>query len=336
MVCTMDKFRHSFGYEVSTFIRMKYTLLTSLLLLTTLLRSLAADTTSYVISIDHVGQSFDVRGTVFNHDTVRLVFPVWTPGYYQLMHYSQNISDFKAYSKNGIEIPVNKRAPHIWEIYSSEPQMTFEYKVKATRNFVATSYIASNYAYIMPASLIPSINRNNTAATSIVIDTQYRIETSLQKSGSNRFVASSIDELYDSPVLIGDIETLQPFFVHDKKHSFSGVLLGDFNRTEFIEDLAKIVTTASDVIGDIPYREYKFLAIGPGQGGIEHSTSTSFAFDGSHLATREGKLSMYSFLAHEYFHHYNVKRIRPIELGPFDYNRENRTNMLSVSEGATV
>jgi predicted metalloprotease with PDZ domain len=76
--------------------------------------------------------------------------------------------------------------------------------------------------------------------------------------------------------------------------------------------------------------------MGRGNGGIEHSNSSSNQFDGNSLSTPAGYLRWLSFIAHEYFHNFNVKRIRPIALGPFDYDQENLTNMLWVSEGLSV
>jgi predicted metalloprotease with PDZ domain len=89
-------------------------------------------------------------------------------------------------------------------------------------------------------------------------------------------------------------------------------------------------------LGEIPYRHYTFIAIEPGQGGIEHLNSTSFSFNNRELNSPAGMIDSLGFLAHEYFHHCNVKRIRPLALGPFDYDKPNLTNMLWVSEGFTV
>jgi predicted metalloprotease with PDZ domain len=119
-------------------------------------------------------------------------------------------------------------------------------------------------------------------------------------------------------------------------HYFIGYKLGDFDRQAFMDDLKRVVETASGIIGEIPYKHYTFIAIGPGGGGIEHLNSTTIAFSGTGLTADAAKKRMYSFLAHEYFHHYNVKRIRPIELGPFDYDNGSKTTMLWLSEGFTV
>ena len=100
--------------------------------------------------------------------------------------------------------------------------------------------------------------------------------------------------------------------------------------------MKSVVESAVDIIGDIPYKQYTFIAIGPGRGGIEHLNNTTVSFNGTRVDSGEGMNSMMNFLAHEYFHHYNVKRIRPFELGPFDYNNGSRTNLLWVSEGLSV
>ena len=103
-----------------------------------------------------------------------------------------------------------------------------------------------------------------------------------------------------------------------------------------MNNLKKVVEAAVAIIGDIPYREYTFIGIGPGRGGIEHLNNTTVSFDGRGLDTDEGLNRTLVFLAHEFFHNYNVKRIRPLELGPFDYDKPNRTNLLWVSEGLSV
>ena len=108
------------------------------------------------------------------------------------------------------------------------------------------------------------------------------------------------------------------------------------DRAKFTGDLKKIVEAAAALMGELPYRHYTFLIIGPGGGGLEHLNSTAVTLNSGSLANPQGYQGWLSFIAHEYFHLFNVKAIRPIALGPFDYDRENYTNMLWVSEGVTV
>jgi predicted metalloprotease with PDZ domain len=108
------------------------------------------------------------------------------------------------------------------------------------------------------------------------------------------------------------------------------------DRQRMTADLQRVAETATRLMGEIPYTHYAFLMVGAGNGGVEHLNSASIAFNGNSLSTEEGYLRWLSYVAHEYFHNFNVKRIRPIALGPFDYEAENLTNMLWVSEGLSV
>jgi predicted metalloprotease with PDZ domain len=142
--------------------------------------------------------------------------------------------------------------------------------------------------------------------------------------------------LYDSPILIGNQEYLH-FEVKGVPH-FVAIenVKEDVDRPKMVADLKTMVTAATQLMGDVPYQHYTFLMMGRGQGGIEHSNSSSNQFDGTSLSTPIGYLRWLSFICHEYFHSFNVKRIRPLALGPFDYDQENLTNMLWVSEGLSV
>jgi predicted metalloprotease with PDZ domain len=297
---------------------------------------------SFHISPERQSQSFHVVMEVRDskQDTVLLKIPSWTPGYYQLLHFGKNISGVRAHSSNGSPLPVLPDSANRWKVIGSERKsFTVEYHVTATRAFVATPYLDSTRGYISPPGVFMYVNGSIDIPATISIDLPkgWKAATGLEPGKkSNEFTAPDFDILYDSPILMGPLEELPSFTVQGVPHYFVGYNLGEFDRQEFVNDLKQIVETSVKIIGDIPYRHYTFLAIGPGPGGIEHLNSTTFGFSGSSLNTPAGKRRMYSFLAHEYFHHYNVKRIRPIELGPFDYDRENRTNMLWVSEGITV
>ena len=153
---------------------------------------------------------------------------------------------------------------------------------------------------------------------------------------NNSYNAVNIDDLLDSPILIGNLNILDSFQVKGKNHYFSGRQLDDFNTKDFIISVKKIVETATDIMQDIPYDDYSFISIGKGNGGIEQTNSTELTFNGELYNTPQGKQKLLNFITHEYFHHFNVKRIRPVELGPFNYSGINRTNSLWGSEGLNV
>jgi predicted metalloprotease with PDZ domain len=209
--------------------------------------------------------------------------------------------------------------------------------------FVGNVYLDETRGYITPGGLFMYLDAELRHPVTIQMKPYSKwsplVATGLDTIPGKYHVykADDFDVLYDSPFLMGDLEVLPPFTVKNKPHNFIGYKLPEFNRQGFMDDLKKIVETGSGIIGEIPYTHYTFLSIGAGGGGIEHLNSTSLSFSGGEgFNTPEARKRLYNFIAHEYFHHYNVKRIRPVELGPFDYSKENHTNMLWVSEGFTV
>ncbi|MCK8493350.1 M61 family peptidase [Spirosoma sp. RP8] len=278
-----------------------------------------------------------------DQETIDFKMPVWTPGYYQLMNYASSVANMQVTDAAGKPLQWEKTANSTWRVRANKtPSVTLSYDVKATRDFVAGNYLDDNKGYISPAGVFMYVPNQLQQPVTVTLH-PYSAWKPLVATGldsipgkPNTFTATNFDVLYDSPMLMGNLEQLPSFTVAGIPHYFVGYNIGNFDRNQFVADLKKIVQAGSEIIGDIPYKHYTFIAIGPGGGGIEHLNSTAISFDGSGLNTSQGKLRLYLFLAHEYFHHYNVKRIRPAALGPFDYDQENRTNMLWVSEGFTV
>ncbi|QGY42268.1 M61 family peptidase [Maribellus comscasis] len=277
-----------------------------------------------------------------NRDTIVLKMPKWMPGYYQILDYANNVSEINATAVNGQKIPIQKLNKNSWYITNQKNKaFSVHYKIKAERSFVALSFVDAEHAYIAPANTFLYIENLIQCPVSVKINPANEwsdIATGLQTiiGKNNEFSAPDFDILYDCPILIGNLEELPSFTVQGIEHRFIGYKLGDFDKISFVQKLKKVVEAATDLMGDIPYKKYTFIAIGPGQGGIEHLNNTTISFDGNSLRTTEAINRTLSFIGHEYFHHYNVKRIRPFELGPFDYDKINRTNQLWISEGLTV
>jgi len=282
---------------------------------------------------------FDCSG--IKQDSIEFKMPQWTPGYYQIMNFSGNVQNFSATDQSGKSVGWVKSAINCWKVNAARYPVVISYDVKTTRPFVATSYLDEERGYISPAGVFvypAGMIKNPVTLTVEPYQKWSTVATGLEavKGKKNVFIAKDFDVLFDSPILMGNLESLPSFSVKGIPHFFEAYKPGEFDRNLFMSDMQKIVATASGIIGDIPYDHYTFLSIGPGAGGIEHLNSASVSFSGDALKTKEGKIRVYNFLAHEYFHHYNVKRIRPIELGPFDYDNGSRTKMLWLSEGITV
>lgn len=269
--------------------------------------------------------------------------PVWTPGFYSLLNFAQYVENFHAADGQGHPLAWQKTSTNTWRVGADQsPVVTLAYDVRATRSFVGTCYVDASHAYIMPAGLCLYLDGQIKHPVTITLNprpTWTGLATGLDPVSASQphtFAAPDFDILYDSPILAGNLDELPAFEVRGVRHSFYGYNLGVTNGPEFISHLRDVIAAGVNVIGEVPYNHYTFIGIGPGRGGIEHLNSTSFGFSGASLTNHAGMIRELDFLAHEYFHNYNVKRIRPIELGPFDYERENRTRMLWVSEGLTV
>jgi predicted metalloprotease with PDZ domain len=276
----------------------------------------------------------------FKGDSIDLKMPVWTPGYYQRLDFANNIENFKVAIASGRTGGWRKLAGNTWRIDNSSASEILDYDVKTNRPFVGTPYLDEERGYILPPGIFLYPAGKIQHPVTIVIrpfEKWKDVATGLDSVVGKRYMytAANYDLLYDSPLLVGNLEELPLFLVKEIPHRFIAYKPGEFDQVQFMNDLKKIVETATNLIGDIPYKHYTFIGIGPGAGGIEHLNSATVSFSVNNQ-NRQSRLRMYFFLAHEYFHHYNVKRIRPIELGPFDYDNGSRTKMLWVSEGLSV
>jgi predicted metalloprotease with PDZ domain len=266
----------------------------------------------------------------------------WTPGYYQIMDFWKNVQNFKVTDQDGRALIWSKTANTIWRVKSENSAVVkISYDVRASVLFVANNYLDENRGYIIPGGLFMYLDQELRHPVTVKIK-PYSKWPGLFATGldtvhrqNHVYYADNFDVLYDSPILMGRLEVFPAFIVSGKPHYFIAYDMPATDKEEFMNNLQKIVETGSRIIGDVPYTHYSFLSIGKGGGGIEHLNSASLSFSEESFRTAKGRERMYNFIAHEYFHTFNVKRIRPIELGPFDYSKETHTNMLWVSEGFT-
>ncbi|MBM3312428.1 MAG: M61 family metallopeptidase, partial [Candidatus Aminicenantes bacterium] len=281
-----------------------------------------------------------LRADGFVAESLDFKMPVWMPGYYGLQKYPDNVLDFRAADGAGKPLEWEKSAANAWRVKTGNaPAVVLSYGVKATVQFIVHSYLDENRAYIAPVGVFmhPAGRLDHPATVKVVPYEKWKdVATGLDPvSGEpNVFSAPHFDVLYDCPILVSNLDRVT-FDVWGIPHSFVGWNLGDFDHPALASDLKRMVESAVAIVGDIPYKHYTFLAVGPGQGGIEHANSTAVSFGGFNPDSRRAAKGFLSFLAHEYFHLYNVKTIRPVELGPFDYDGPNRTRLLWMAEGFT-
>jgi predicted metalloprotease with PDZ domain len=270
-----------------------------------------------------------------------LKMPEWTPGYYRIMDYAKFVKDFHAEDGSGRPLPFDKTAKNTWHVRTGQvPSFVVSYDVYAFTRFVADSYLSDDGGFITPAGIFMHVAGHLKDPVTVTVRPGpgwKQVSTGLDPVPDHpqTFTARDFDTLYDCPILVGNQEILT-FEAAGLPHTVAAYDLGAFDRAKFTGDLRKIVEAAASLMGEFPYRHYTFLIIGPGGGGLEHLNSTAVTLNPGSLDDPRGYQRWLSFIAHEYFHLFNVKSIRPIALGPFDYDGENYTDMLWFSEGVTV
>jgi predicted metalloprotease with PDZ domain len=269
-------------------------------------------------------------------EKVDIVMPVWTPGSYLVREYARHVQDFNAIDASGNKLIWQKSSKNTWTIETKgAKEIRLSYRVYANELTVRTNELNDNHAFFTPAALLMYPKGQISAPSKVTINPykDWRIATGLPKTGDNTFAAENFDVLYDSPFEVGNFREVN-FEVQGKPHRFVVNGEGNLDIDKIAKDTTKIIEEAYKIFGELPYKDYTFILNLRGGGGLEHLNSTAlqwnrWGFTGSRYT------DFLTLVAHEYFHLWNVKRIRPDALGPFNYEAENYTKLLWVAEGGT-
>ncbi|MGI8811376.1 MAG: M61 family metallopeptidase [Pyrinomonadaceae bacterium] len=271
---------------------------------------------------------------------VELKMPVWTPGSYLIREYARNVQDFAVSTTAGKKLPWRKINKNTWQIDTSGVNsVTATYRVYSNELTVRTNELNDEHAFWNNAALLmfPKGQLRSPSTLRVIPYSNWKIATGLPALDSQpgSFRAPNFDILYDSPFEVSNYQEAD-FTVHGKPHRmiFSGE--GNYDLKKIEQDIPKIVEQGYKIFGELPYDNYTFLVNLRGGGGLEHLNSTALQFNRFGFKPAARYQDFLSLVAHEYFHLWNVKRIRPDALGPFDYENENYTRLLWVAEGGTA
>ena len=271
---------------------------------------------------------------------IDLKMAVWTPGSYLVREYAKNVESVTT-TNDSKSVKSDKINKNTWRVrlLAASNEVTVKYSVYAYELTVRTSFLDDTHGYLNPASIFMYVNDWRQVPSSINIKPYKNwnmISTALKSTGNNTFEAKNLDELIDSPIEIGTQKVLS-FDLNGIPHKIA--MYGDVKMDEVkvANDFKKVCETALSVVGEHPCKNYTFLIhnIAVGGGGLEHLNSTTC--QASRMSYSNDKIykDFMGLIAHEYFHLWNVKRIHPKALGPFDYENENYTHLLWFSEGCT-
>lgn len=281
---------------------------------------------------------FEVTLNISNwqEKTLDLKMPVWTPGSYLIREYSRHLQNFTA------NLTWEKKAKNYWQIdTNNESNITIKYQIYANDLTVRTNHLDATHGYFNGAALFFYIPNYENLPFTITINppqSYWQISTSLPKINSleNTFIADNFDTLVDSPFEIGT-QKVYDFEVENKPHQWVIWGEGNIEIEKLIKDTQKIIKTEKKIFGDLPYNNYFFLLhlSASGFGGLEHKNCCVLNYPRFGFKKTEKYYRFLQLVAHEYFHLWNVKRIRPKALENFNYEEENYTTALWFSEGTT-
>jgi predicted metalloprotease with PDZ domain len=273
---------------------------------------------------------------------IDLMMAVWTPGSYLIREYERHVEGLTATDSRRAPLEVEKTRKNRWRVTTNgAPVVSVRYRVYAHEMTVRTNWVDDEFAMINGAptfiTLLESPSRRAHDVRLVLPRTWSKSFSAMTPGpGENTYVAPDYDTLVDSPIVAGSAAVYE-FSVRGKPHYLVNVReRGAWNGPQAAADLARVAETVAGFWGDVPFDRYLFMnVIGSTVNGLEHRNSTLMNIPLDAAKSREGYLQWLSLASHEYFHAWNVKRLRPIELGPFDYENEVYTRSLWFVEGIT-
>jgi len=316
-----------------------------------------------IVPRDLAGHLFNVTVTVPTPDPEGQAFalPAWIPGSYMIREFARNIVRIRAES-GGNAVALTKLDKHAWRAAPCAGPLTLHYEVYAWDLSVRAAHLDQTHGFFNGTSVFLRAVGHETMAHQVDIQRPtdpaartWRVATAMTELGARRYgfgtyTAANYDELIDHPVEMGDF-ALATFTAHGIPHDI--VITGrvpNLDMARLQADLQAICETQiaffEPVTRRAPLQRYVFMtmAVGDGYGGLEHRASTALICARADLPTTasaqvgepgEGYLRFLGLCSHEYFHTWNVKRIKPAAFAPYDLQVENYTPLLWLFEGFT-
>ncbi len=287
---------------------------------------------------------FEISMTVSGIPDERVDFciPAWTPGSYLVQDHSRNLLGFSAADSTGKRLDWEKTSKNVWRVTVRQAgQLRIEYQIYACERSVLGSFLDDSHGFVDGASVFMFVDGYRDRPYRLLVEPYPGwecISTGLEALPGVRhgFMAQDFETLIDSPLEIGNQE-ISRFRVRGVPHCISIFGKGNLNPARLAEDFRRIVGAAAELMGDIPYRRYTFLLqlLSDGETGLEHANSMAVQINRWMFRPDDRYKRFLSLIAHEFFHVWNGKRMRPARIGPVDYTKEDYTRLLWISEGFT-
>jgi len=290
----------------------------------------------------------------------RFMLPVWIPGSYMVREFARNIVTLRAFNEAGRKVRIEKTDKHTWQAAPVNGALTLRYEVYAWDMSVRAAHLDDTTGFFNGTSVFLAAVGHEDAPCLVDIQKpagpayrSWRVATALPEArgtkryGFGEYSAQNYDELVDHPVTLGEF-ALATFKAHGVPHDI--VIAGRvvaLDMARLAADLKRIceaqIALFEPKSKKAPVDRYVFMtqAVSDGYGGLEHRASTALICNRTDLPvegrpqTTEGYRTYLGLCSHEYFHTWNVKRIKPAAFAPYDLTRENYTSLLWLFEGFT-
>ena len=290
----------------------------------------------YTVKIENpISHLYDVEMSIrgIREPSVSVSMPAWAPGAYTIRDFAKNVQNFQASTQRGQVLQWQQTDKQTWRV-TKQPNddVNVRYQVFSTQ---LTDQMADVSG---PATFMYAVGQKHVACgVKYEVPRGWNVYTALEKRG-DRYHASDYDIFIDGPAFIGNFKVLE-FETEGVAHRLV------FSKREIsmvpqqvTADVKEIVDAASAIFGKLPYKDYTFLVkVQPqtGSSGVEHLNSARMTVGENDFVSQTSYRRFLFVAAHEFVHLWNVKRIRPKVLGPFDYTQEVHTRLLWMLEGIT-
>lgn len=274
-------------------------------------------------------------------DQTELMMAVWTPGSYLVREYARHIDSMEITDQDGNELDFAKSKKNRWIVkHGDAKKIQLSYRLYCNEMSVRTNWVGMQYAMIngAPTFITVAERLDQPHIVELALPRNWkRSATSLKRvNAAHRYQAENFDELVDSPIVAGNI-SVYPFTAGGIEHQLVNIgESGYWDGEKAATDLKVLVEEHQRMWGTIPYDRYLFLnMLSESGGGLEHDNSTLIMSSRWTFRDERRYTGWLSLASHEFFHTWNVRRLRPKSLVEYDYENEVYTDSLWIAEGIT-
>ncbi len=299
----------------------------------------SGDRLSYTVDLTQPGHEVLVSAAfpLSAEGDVELYMPRWAPGSYLIREFARMVNSIAA-EQDGRPLSIEKTSTDGWTVRSARPgELVIRYALHAHELTVRTNYLGPDRALLAGAAtyIVPAGSESSAARVRVVVPPDWPAAACPLAQQDGWFLARDFDALVDAPIAAGPCRSAE-FTLHGVPHRVLVHGQGDTDPARLADACRRIATAAASLFGDsIPCASYLFFIQIDCGGGLEHADSSVCGFPALTFSRPAEARRALSLVAHEYFHLWNIKRIRPRGLGPFDYRREAHVPHLWVAEGFT-